>query len=59
MTIPDHDMLDISYMNLCDRIETLTTRMMDFWISADGWAPLEAAGLLSRSMLGWQTNGTS
>jgi hypothetical protein len=36
---------------LCRRIGTLTTQMMTFWKSADEWAPAEAAGLLSKSML--------
>ena len=36
------------------RIETLTTGMMEFWSDVDGWAPPEAAELLSRSMLNWQ-----
>jgi hypothetical protein len=30
--------------------------MMDFWKSTHGWAPVEAAGLLSRSMLEWQAS---
>jgi len=30
--------------------------MMDFWKSAHGWAPVEAAGLLSKSMLEWQAS---
>ena len=40
----------------CARIEKLTTRMMTFWKTAHGWAPIEAAGLLSRSMLEWQAS---
>lgn len=30
------------------------TRMMDFWKDAHGWAPIEAANLLNKSMLEWQ-----
>ncbi len=40
----------------CARIEKLTTNMMGFWKSAHGWAPVEAAGLLSKSMLEWQAS---
>lgn len=29
---------------------------MDFWKSAHGWAPIEAAELLNRSMLEWQVS---
>ncbi len=59
MCMPDLDTLEISYSSLCSRIETLTTQMMDFWISSDGWAPFEAARLLNRSMLGWQASLSS
>jgi hypothetical protein len=33
--------------------------MMIFWKSARGWAPIDAAGLLSRSMLEWQVSLSS
>jgi hypothetical protein len=33
--------------------------MMDFWKSAHGWAPIEAAGLLNISMLEWQSSLSS
>ena len=29
---------------------------MDFWKSAHGWAPVDAAGLMSKSMLEWQSS---
>jgi len=32
---------------------------MDFWKSAHGWAPIEAAGLLNKSMLEWQASLSS
>jgi hypothetical protein len=51
---PNRDIIGFSHEELCDRIEKLTTRMMDFWKSAHGWAPIEAAGLLSKSKLEWQ-----
>jgi len=38
------------------RISTLTRRMVDFWSNAHGWAPVEAAELLSKSMLEWQSS---
>lgn len=30
-------------------------RMMNFWKTAHGWAPIEAAALLNKSMLEWQS----
>jgi len=56
MSTPDTDTISLSAEELCTRIETLTTSMMDFWKSAHGWAPIEAAGLLNRSMLEWQAS---
>jgi len=56
MSTPSTDTIALSAGELCTRIETLTTRMMDFWKSAHGWAPIEAAGLLNRSMLEWQAS---
>src|ERR1019366_10510838 len=34
-------------------IETISVRTADFWKSAHGWAPKEAADLLSKSRLDW------
>jgi len=59
MSIPDPDTYELSHTELCERIETLTTKMMDFWKSADGWAPIEAAGMLNISMLEWQASLSS
>jgi len=56
MCSPEPDTLRLSIDELCDRIEALTTNMMEFWRSAHGWAPVEAAGLLSTSMLDWQAS---
>jgi hypothetical protein len=36
------------------KISGLVGWMMDFWKDAHGWAPTEAASLLSKSMLEWQ-----
>ncbi len=42
-----------------ERIETLNGKIADFWKTAHGWAPLEAAGLLSKSRLDWQVSLSS
>ena len=36
-----------------ERIELISSRTADFWSKADGWAPKEAADLLSKSRLDW------
>ncbi|SAL76683.1 hypothetical protein AWB71_05296 [Caballeronia peredens] len=38
------------------RIERLTHRLMGFWKNAHGWASIEAAGLLNKSMLEVQSS---
>lgn len=38
------------------RTSNLIRGMMEFWKDAHGWAPIEAAELLNRSMLEWQTS---
>ena len=43
-------------VDVCKRIKRLTSGMMNFWKDCRGWAPMEAVGLLSRSMLDWQTS---
>jgi hypothetical protein len=48
----DHLSTDI----VIQRIRVLVRGMMTFWKSAHGWAPVEAAGLLSKSMLEWQSS---
>ncbi len=53
---PDLDTLMLTPDNLCGRIQRLTSGMMSFWKSAHGWAPVEAAGILSNSMLEWQAS---
>ncbi len=52
----DPDTLLLTYPSVCDRIQRLTSEMMRFWKSAYGWAPIEAAGLLEKSMLEWQAS---
>jgi hypothetical protein len=37
-------------------IVTLNEGLRQFWIKSDGWAPIEAAKLLSKSRLDWQVS---
>jgi len=39
-----------------NRIVTLNEGLRQFWTKADGWAPIEAAQLLSKSRLDWQVS---
>jgi hypothetical protein len=55
----DTDTLSMSSVELCEKIEVKTKAMMLFWKSAHGWAPIDAAGLLTRSMLDWQASLSS
>ncbi len=48
------DINDISIDEVIRRIVNLSKEMNDFWCDARGWAPIEAAKLLSRSRLDWQ-----
>ena len=41
------------------RIETLNRNLAGFWKDANGWAPIEAAGILSKSRLDWQVSLSS
>ena len=41
------------------RIETLNRNLAGFWKNANGWAPIEAAGILSKSRLDWQVSLSS
>jgi hypothetical protein len=38
------------------RIVSLNDGLRNFWSNADGWAPIQAAQLLSRSRLDWQVS---
>jgi hypothetical protein len=42
-----------------DRIESLNRDLAQFWKAAHGWAPIEAAGLLSKARLDWQVSLSS
>src|SRR5665213_2954976 len=37
-----------------DRIEKLNRGLGQFWAKSQGWAPVEAAGLLGKARLDWQ-----
>jgi hypothetical protein len=42
-----------------DRIEWQNRELARFWKAAHGWAPIEAAGLLSKARLDWQVSLSS
>jgi hypothetical protein len=46
----------MSVIEAIDRIVALNRNLARFWRTADGWAPIEAAGLLSKSRLDWQVS---
>ncbi len=48
----------ISIDEIVERIIKLNEGLYNFWISVQGWAPVEAADLLSRSRLDWQISLT-
>jgi len=41
------------------RIEERNHHLAKFWKAAHGWAPIEAAGLLSKARLDWQVSLSS
>jgi hypothetical protein len=46
----------MSVIEAVDRIEARNRNLAKFWDTASGWAPIEAAGLLSKSRLDWQVS---
>lgn len=48
--------MELSLEETVDRIVTLNDGLRQFWTSAEGWAPIEAARLLSKSRLDWQVS---
>lgn len=56
MLIETERVEDLPIEEVCRRVGRLTSSMMTFWKSADGWASVEAAGLLNKSMLEWQAS---
>ena len=49
----------MSVIETLGRIEALNRDLAQFWRTAHGWAPIEAAGLLSKSRLDWQVSLSS
>jgi len=47
---------EMPIQQVVERIEILNANLARFWSAAHGWAPLEAAGLLSKSRLDWQVS---
>lgn len=47
---------NMPFEEVINRIITLTDGIRMFWTSARGWAPIQAAQLLSRSRLDWQVS---
>ena len=47
---------EMSIEEVVNRIVTLNDGLRQFWRQADGWAPIEAAQLLSKSRLDWQVS---
>ncbi len=48
-----------SLSDIIERIESLNRELARFWKTAHGWAPIEAAGLLSKARLDWQVSLSS
>ncbi|KQL55275.1 hypothetical protein AN964_18340 [Heyndrickxia shackletonii] len=44
---------DLSYKETVDKIVELNKHIRSFWSNAHGWAPIDAADLLSKSRLDW------
>lgn len=47
---------DVSDFQVVQSIITLSKSMSEFWSNAHGWAPADAAKLLSKSRLDWQVS---
>lgn len=46
----------LNYIETVEKIIELNKHACDFWSNAIGWAPVEAANLLSKSRLDWQVS---
>jgi hypothetical protein len=53
------DIHSLTIQEVVERIVTLNVGLRDFWGSSEGWAPIEAARLLSRSRLDRQVSLSS
>lgn len=49
---------ELAIEDVIARTIKLNTEMRNFWSNANGWAPIEAAGLLSKARLDWQVSLT-
>lgn len=47
---------EMSYGEVVAGIESLSRGLARFWSESEGWAPVEAAGLLSKARLDWQVS---
>lgn len=56
MNFHKEDINNLDIDEVVKRIVRLNTALRDFWSSAYGWAPIEAAELLSKSRLDWQVS---
>src|SRR5689334_20598189 len=54
----NYDISKMSNEEVVNRIIQLNKGMYEFWNTAKGWAPIEAAELLSKSRLDWQISLT-
>ncbi len=52
----ENEPLSYSDVEVVERIIKLTEGLANFWSSANGWAPIKAAELLSKSRLDWQAS---
>jgi hypothetical protein len=53
-SLPDLNNMEVG--EVVGRIVRLNEGLRNFWSKADGWAPIEAAQLLSKSRLDWQVS---
>lgn len=56
MNIPISKLNQLTYLEVVDKFIELNKHARDFWSDALGWAPIEAASLLSKSRLDWQVS---
>lgn len=49
---------NMNHQNTVDKIISFTEQLIKFWKSAEGWAPIDAASILSKSRLDWQLSLT-
>jgi len=50
------DISSIDIDKVIEHIASLNRGLKEFWSSAKGWAPIEAAQLLTKSRLDWQVS---